>query len=354
MNTTNSLIKIDFCDYILRKDLPSTATLTDYFFEYNQKLIKKYFKEVDVIYIVSISELIILTALQDEMDFIRQIESLYPNSHIEIISQACIGFTCAVNNFYFSNYQTALIFLLENIADIQQHLLNAIGVGTYKNKNGFISQEGLGFIYLEKINKGYQFNDVFLITCSNILIQEKNISGLRKFIFNIANQLQLLNSDELSKIISFEVMNKYSEALVKGLNLSLPYYIKSDKWLKSLEQSTNEHYLTLKPIIEFKLYEDLVNKSGITIMQIAASGKLAIMNIKRGSSNDNYENYYPQKVNCHEFNFYDDYPAYKNIYTIYLDYKTTGNNIEQFYDLIKQTFKNPTCMNDEYYKWKLK
>lgn len=355
METYNPLIKIDFYDCVLKRELPAAVVWESYFLEYMNDFKSHNSLKVDVIYIVSSSELLILFNQQmEEERFIGFIQSLYPEASIELIAQGCIGFMSAVNNFYFSSYQKGLFVLLENHFETQQHILNATGVGTFNNKEGFVNQVGFGVISLTKVVKGLKFDDALVISCSNILIQEKNISGLRKFVMEIANQLKVLNAAIQSKIISFEVVNKYSEILVKGLNLSLPHEIKPDKWLKSLEKDTTNHYLTLKPIIELKLYEELINKNGITIQQIAVGGRIGIMNIKRLSSDDYCENYFPTYLNCQEFDFKDDLPAYEAIYQMYLNLNGDPNRMEVFYESINQTSKSMNYLSNEYYQWHIK
>ncbi|MBF0442238.1 MAG: hypothetical protein HQK54_10055 [Oligoflexales bacterium] len=229
----------------------------------------------DVIRLVSSSEISFF--LSPEMEaFIRHVQQKSKGARLKVVSQACLGFHAAIIDFYHSPERAAIIAFVEAPREIQQNFLDAAISRNMENPNRLKVSEGVGFAYLEKVEPASLKHYDIVIGHCDILYQMRNIMGPLALVRKITDLLK--NESERMQVVSFELNSSWSDELIRYFDKYCTDALHPSNWLSSCEKGEH-HYLTLKPLMELRLYENKSHISPLSVFTLGAGGRFGIITV---------------------------------------------------------------------------
>jgi hypothetical protein len=232
-----------------------------------------------------------------------------------------------------------LVILLELDQDIQQACLNALGVGNEAGQDGLTVKNCIGYCLLQK--KIPQDTDITISKC-DVFSQPKGMSGIQKLLNQLTHYINQSSNDCL--FVSFDICSKWGKTLIKALKSRLKDNQDISHWLTSIEDD-NQHYLSLKPLLELQLYQHKLANQDLQILTLGGGGRIGCLKLTSGLNKTTHIS----KSSFDEFNLTADEAIYLQ------SIKVKKHSIQAYHEIIKATLKYPQSqyrgINNHYFRW---
>lgn len=204
----------------------------------------------------------------------------FPHAQHELVSLGCLGLHSALLHVVHSQARSALVLLVEISLEYGQDEMNQQGLGV--DGDDMVGQEGVGFLDISrKAPAEILASDIIIENCC-ILAKPHGMVGLRRLMQKISQLLTQYTPDHAS-MVSFRLGSRWAGQLLAAFERMVLPKLPPFTVLPSSEQD-QLHRLSLKPLLEIALYQDVLMREGkLAISSLGAGGRFGFIQLAMGS-----------------------------------------------------------------------